>query len=396
MSARDLRGIRLRNKSLKNPISEPAFFDCIARGCVKQYNRLDRIELVEIAIECYEHGLSLEDGSPEDTFETLAALGNLNRNCFDKLRNPAYLDIAIDYLEKAANQTPLGHSIRLGIFRDLGLSYRRRFEVTHETRDIDSAIAYHAQAVTLSPDKSDPSALTHIGHLGNSHLRRFEYLGEVPDLNNAIACHSEASSLTPDGNHYKCGMLHNLGNSYFLRFKLLGQAEDMDLAISCYNQAVILAQDDEPKKYKMLLGLASAHKAQFDRLGERMDLDQEPECSNKALLLVPHGHFGRPKVLVASGDSHLRRFEILQDQLDLDQAVTCFSEAIDSTAIADPDYPSVQNKLVRLYRTKFDNTGDITDLERALKLGRDISSLSSRHNAHWPNVLGGLALSHGE
>ncbi|QRV93553.1 CHAT domain protein [Ceratobasidium sp. AG-Ba] len=384
------------NENLKNPISEPAFLYYLAGGCVTQYNRLHCIELVEIAIECYEHGLFLEDGSPEDNFETLAVLGNLNWNCFDKLRNPAYLDIAIEYLEKAVEKAPLEHSTRLDIFRDLGLSYRDRFDVTHEIRDIDLAIAYHAQAVTLSPDKSDPSTLTHIGHLGNSHLRRFEYLGEVRDLNNAIACHSEASSLTPDGESYKYGTLHNLGSSYCSRFQLLGQADDMDLAISCYIQAVALAPDDEPQKYKMLLGLATAHKARFDRLGERTDLDQELECSSKALLVVPHGYFGRPKVLVALGDSYLRRFEILKDHVDLDQAVASVSEAIDSTATTDPDYPSVQNKLVNLYRTRFDNTGDIADLERALKLGRDINLLRPHHNTHQHDALQGLALSYGD
>ncbi|KAG9089528.1 hypothetical protein FRC06_001504 [Ceratobasidium sp. 370] len=193
--------------------------------CASRYTRLDRLELANIAIECYHRAISV---APHGTLD-VARLADT--------------DMGIACLSYATSLIPDGHMAKLDVLRDLALLDYGRFDCLKETADIDMTILYHIQAVSLVSD-DDPDKPAHLGNLGNSYVRRFKHLREPLDLDTSIANHIQAESMTPDGHPHKAGMLNNPAGSYFWRFERLGNIEDLATTIELYAQAASLTPDE--------------------------------------------------------------------------------------------------------------------------------------------------------
>ncbi|KAG8742791.1 hypothetical protein FRC10_000901 [Ceratobasidium sp. 414] len=385
-------GLKGLNTRLETPIDPATVLYLIGELCVSQNERLDRLELIDVAIDCYSRAISIAAPGVLDETHVQSVLGNLYWRRFLQLGEVADIDTAIARSNHAAALTPDGSLARLVVLRDLGLSYRARFDHLKEGDDIDTAISYHTQAVLLVSD-DDPDKPTHIGHLGNSYARRFEYSREPSDLEQSIAYHSQAAAMTPDGHPRRAGMLNNLAGSHLWRFESLENLEDLNTAISYYSLAASLTPDDDKHKPGMLCSLGRSHGRRFQQLKELADMDADVICHTQAVPLIPNGHPRKAEMLEKLGDSHNRRFNHLGELADLEGSINFHSQAVALTPGTHSSRPDRLHSLGLSYYARYERFGELKDLSAAITCHSEaVSLISDKHprRLRWLNNLGSL------
>ncbi|KAG8742792.1 hypothetical protein FRC10_000902 [Ceratobasidium sp. 414] len=386
-------GLKESSVNLEQPIAEAKLLCMIGDRCASRYTRLDRLELVDIALECYRRAISVAPNGTLDEADIHSVMGNLHWQRSRRLEELSDINMAIACLNHAALLVPDGPA-KLDVLRDLGLSYRGRFNHLKQTADIDLAILYHTQAVSLVSD-DDLNKPTHLGNLGNSYLRRFEHLREPLDLDKSVAYHSQAESMTPDAHPHKAGMLNNLAGSYLWRFESLGRLEDLDMTIAWYGQAASLTADGHADKPGMLASLGQSHGRRFQQLGDITDMDTAISCHLQALSLTSNGRSQKPEILESLGNLYTKRFKRLGELPDLDASTAAFSQAVASTPGINPRKPERLHSLGLSHAVRFERTGELQDLNFAIAYLGEATSLvpeKHRHRLDWLNDLG-LSLS---
>ncbi|KAG8741280.1 hypothetical protein FRC10_003028 [Ceratobasidium sp. 414] len=358
--------------------------------CVNRDKRLDRLELIEVAIDCYSRAISIAAPGALDEPHIQSILGNLYWRRFLQLGEVADIDTAIARLNHVAALIPDESPAKLVLLRDLGLSYRARFDHLKEAGDIENAVSYHTQAVILVSD-DDPDKPTHLGNLGNSYARRFGYSREPSDLEQSLAYHCQAAAMTPDGHPRRASMLNNLAGSHLGRFESLENLEDLNIAISYYALAVSLTPDDDPHKPGMLSSLGHSYGRRFQRLKEPADVDADIICHIQAVSLIPDGHPWKGEMLDKLGGSHQRRFDHLGELVDLERSINFHSQAVALTAGTHSSRPYRLNSLGISYYARYERFGELQDLSAAITCHTEaVSLVSDKHirRLRWLNDLG--------
>ncbi|KAG9089600.1 hypothetical protein FRC06_001467, partial [Ceratobasidium sp. 370] len=322
----------------------------------------------------------------------LDALGISLNYRFERLRELADVDEAIECQARAIQLTPEGDTRRPGYLNNLGLSWWRRFDRSGKLEDLEQAIEYQATAVQLIPEDhiDKPGCLNNIG---NSWLGRFGRLGDLADLNRAIACQTQAVQLAPEGYAEIVALLNNLGRSLMRRYTRLGNLADLDKAIELAAQATRLTPENHINYTMFLGGLGDSCFQRFERLGDLADIDRAIECQAKAVQLTPEDHPGRPDLLNCLGTSRLRRFERLGDVADIDNAIECLVTAVELTPGDCPDGLGFLNNLGFSWRRRFERLGELADVDKAIECQARAVQLTPDTDTNKPTYLNNLGCS---
>ena len=156
---------------------------------------------------------------------------------------------------------------------NLANSLHTRFEQSGRTEDLEDAISFHRQALTLRP----PGHLNRSNSLDNlayALFIRFEQSGKVEDLEDAISFRRQALTLRPPGHPDRSTSLNNLANVLSTRFKQSGRVEDLEDAISFHRQALTLRSPGHPDRSTSLNNLALVLSTRFKQSGRMEDLEE--------------------------------------------------------------------------------------------------------------------------
>lgn len=125
-----------------------------------------------------------------------------------------------------------------------GAWLRREFERQGRREDLDQAVAYQVQAVSLTSMDHEDYPIW-LDELGVSLQLRFRHFEDLSDITSAVEHHEQAVALTPDAHRDQPKRVKNLGNSLQSRFERLGNISDLKRGISYLNQAIMLAHGNE-------------------------------------------------------------------------------------------------------------------------------------------------------
>ena len=148
-----------------------------------------------------------------------------------------------------------------------------RFEQSGRTEDLEGAIAYHRQALTLRPP-GHPDRSYSLNNLALVLSIRFEQSGMVEDLEDAISFHRHALTLRPPGHPNRSNSLNNLAVVLSTRFQQSGRVEDLEDAISFHRQALTLRPPGHPGRSYSLDNLALVLSTRFEQSGRVEDLEE--------------------------------------------------------------------------------------------------------------------------
>ncbi|MFC4049869.1 hypothetical protein ACFOY4_09265 [Actinomadura syzygii] len=173
----------------------------------------------------------------------------------------------------------------------------RRFDVSRDPSDLDTALDLAARARELAADDADTLA----GLLANTatiHQRRYRQNGEGAELSAAIGLAEEAVRLAPE--HPEVGgHLYNLANLLLMRFRAGRDPADLDQAIGFGRRAVDATPPAhwEWSSYRALAAHVLAVRA--EHTGSTADLGAAAEILATGIDALPDGHPGRRSLLSA-------------------------------------------------------------------------------------------------
>ncbi|QRV92270.1 CHAT domain protein [Ceratobasidium sp. AG-Ba] len=359
-----------------------------------RFNRTGRIEYLDKAIDYRRHAILL---TPEEPIKsgTLARLSALYHVRFLKLRNPADIDSAVEYMGLSVSLTPTGDEEISQRLTRLGGLHIDRFVRVGELIDAQKAIEYHCEALSIIPEGhlERPQKL---GSISDAYHTRFLYLGDPGDLDKAIKYREQAVLLTPDQDHEKARRLGALGVLYWNRFNSFGELPDIELAISYKSQSLSLTQDEHPDKPSRLNNLGNSHLARFRRLGELKDLDMAITYQTQAVSATQANHPLTPSRLSNLGSSLLTRFEHQGELGDLNKAIEFQTQATQMIPEDHKDKVAMLNNLGYSYEIRFQHSGDPADVDKAIELkSQAVAHLPEDHTDRppWLSNLGNSYLS---
>ncbi|KAG9099733.1 hypothetical protein FRC07_010499 [Ceratobasidium sp. 392] len=121
-----------------------------------RYKGLDNLVDLVMAIECHSQAMELPHDPTMDPNEWLYNLGSLHQRMFEQQQDPSALDASIGYQTQALAQTGPSHPLKPHILRALGDLSNYRFELLGRLADLQSAITYLEQVISLFPGRGLP------------------------------------------------------------------------------------------------------------------------------------------------------------------------------------------------------------------------------------------------
>ncbi|KDR67678.1 hypothetical protein GALMADRAFT_105637 [Galerina marginata CBS 339.88] len=290
------------------------------------------------------------------------------------------LDETIRTRRAILNLCPPGHPKRSRSLAKLADDLHTQFEQLGRIEDLEVAISYYREALTLCPP-GHPSRSYSLVDLGSALRTRFYQLGRMEDLEDAISSNREALTLHPPGHPNRSYSLIGLGSVLRTRFDQLGQMEDLENAISSQREALALCPPGHPNRPVPLMRLSNALHTRFGQMGRMEDLEDAISSHHaisslrEALTLRLPGHPNHSYSLINLGSALGTRFDQLGQIEDLEDAISSLREAITLCPPGHPNRSYSLSNLGKALRIRFDQLGQIEDLEDAMSSNREALTL---------------------
>jgi tetratricopeptide (TPR) repeat protein len=138
--------------------------------------------------------------------------------------------------------------------------------------DLDEAIAYHREALTLCPIGCPSCSTVHkelslhpdrsnfLSNLANAIFTRYEQSGSMKDLEEVITYNREALNLHPPDHPYRSTSLDDLAIAILIRYDQSGYSsmKDFEEGITYHREALRLRPAGHPDRSISLINLVNA------------------------------------------------------------------------------------------------------------------------------------------
>jgi tetratricopeptide (TPR) repeat protein len=335
-------------------------------------DRAAALELFEMVAQTQPHlvpaDVSQILGMPQLASEdpgTVYNRGVLLLNQFQQTGQRSTIDEAVASFHRAADALPVGHPRRGVLLSGLGAAYMTRFESFADDADLDRSIQWGSEAAQATPagHNDRPDVLT---NLGMAYLTRYQRFGNRADSDEAIRHCTEAAQHADTGHPRSGVLLSNAGLTYRARFELTGDEADIAESIRYAEAAWRVTPADDVELSRNLANLAGAYQVRFTRFGGSTDLSRAIEYWQRAER-ASAGHADHAFMLSAVGLAFRMRFEQAGDDTDLDQAIRQSAQALDESSETHAGYAGLLLNCAATYKIRFDRFQDGADLDEAFR-----------------------------
>ncbi|KAJ7830797.1 hypothetical protein B0H14DRAFT_2515559 [Mycena olivaceomarginata] len=293
------------------------------------------------------------------------------------------LESAIAYLQTAAFKLTRGHP-DFPVLRDnFGYALPTRFERRGEAADLDSAIEVHRATVAAVVNSDRANSFN---HLANTLRARFETKGNRADLDSAIQLYYKALESCPNTPQMRGQVLVGLATGFYSREGHRKDPANLDRAVDLLHEALDLwpIVDRNGRNYYCILSNLGAFLSErFEVRGLEGDLDSSIELLERALSMnVP------PQNRISSqtnlAESLRLRFDLRSKLEDLERAIRLYREILDGvpTCASHIDHSHIWVRLAHTLRTRSESTGDKGDLDTAIEILRNVLKVLPASHPH--------------
>ncbi|QKV74886.1 CHAT domain-containing protein [Amycolatopsis sp. Hca4] len=198
---------------------------------------------------------------------------------------------------------------------------------------LGEAVEVLEEAVRRMPD-DDPAFLVCQDNLAQALAERYAVLGACDDLGRALDLHENVVAMAaPEVAEF--AMFHNsLGNCALEWFTLSGEVVHLFRAIAAYTTSVEHSDDGDPQLPMRLANLASALHTGYEYGDDHgpADIDKIVGLAGRAVELSPEGAADLPRQMRVLADAVWTRFEETADTADMDRAIRLYREAAGSSS----------------------------------------------------------------
>ena len=287
-------------------------------------------------------------------------LGNALLNRYQLTESDGDLDAAIASGRRSLDLesdtgTPVGDPIQLSALSD---ALYARFRRDREESDLQDALTLARRAVQTSPIPKHRL----VDSLSAMLFRRFEEHGAIGDLDEVIAL---TRATTRGRNPRMAADLGQLSEFLRIRYEFTGARQDLDEAIELGERALQRLRADSLDHGIALVSLCNTYRLRSLRDGT----DHERELALGRAAVSELAGSPLQDIAMASLANTLAQNHADSAQIkDLDEAIDLMRQA---SGIS-PEEIGRKSDLSVYLRTRFESTGNIADLDEAVRLGRAV------------------------
>lgn len=240
------------------------------------------------------------------------------------------------------------------------------FWETNQLEDIDEAIEYFRQALTLNLNDIDHASFLH--EIGVAYKDRFLKTNELVDLDTSTSCHRQTLELAQINDRQRSRSLFGLGTNFMSRFKRNNDMLDLDQASQHHLKALdVLPSGDLKARAESSYCLGVVFRNRFGKTKIIDDLKQSIRYHKQALQDLPAGDIKFGKCLGMLGVSFGLLFEELNDPNALDESIACYMGALRVLSGHHPDRTLCLGNLGLSFGDRFERTDRLADLDRFIR-----------------------------
>ena len=410
----------LRLVSDRNPGKVALALDT-ARALQHRSARTRNADDDELVIDVCREALRLRPADPAERTRVLSLLGDALQSRYDRHGDPADLDDAIKLGRHLVDALRAVDPRPARSLFDLSRALHSRFARDGQPDDLRESVELMQRAVGEAEPHDDDRYLYRAAlmqYLGDWS----KHTGDTADRDQEIAVNRRTAQSLPADDPQRELFLTNLGRLLFARYQDSGDAADLSESVDALRQAADLAArtGDVYLGDSTRVHLGFALVAVFDRTGDLAALDEAIEIGRtdglhavrrsddgRARLtpLLPEddwrqAHMGRhdDRRTRASLTSVLAgavstRYEQTGDLADLDDAFTLATTALDLSSAADlKRRVEATNHLARIHALRHLRTRDRADLDRAVEAADSLLEVLPQGHHARPVALSNLTV----
>lgn len=247
---------------------------------------------------------------------------------------------------------------------------RRQFEERPDVALLDEACSLLRSAVDIPADAGARASV--LNALGVMLSTRFEHTGDADDLDEAVARGREAVAADPDRPLYQS----NLGVALRSRYHRRQDPADLDEAVRCGAAAVSgTGEPQDPAMYRAMLGLT--YRARAQHTGDLADLDRAVDLLRDAVdgSAVDDPDLAKRTTNLTSVLTS--RYDLRGDAADLDEAVAVAANRVRRVPAPGSNRAAALGLLASCLNDRHDRTGDPADIEQGIRAAREAVRESS-------------------
>ncbi|KAG8681536.1 hypothetical protein FRC09_017414 [Ceratobasidium sp. 395] len=283
--------------------------------------------------------------------------------------NLVALDQARICLNRGIKLSSTRHKLRPSLYSNLARVYLARFRRLGELKDLNDALEYQSEAVTLVPSAGDdPLSALYYSELSRIYMVRFQRLDKLDDISQATGFQCRAISCAGSALQ---GNLPNfyarLGDVYDTRYQRFDHIEDIQNALSSYQTALFLAEKYGQDLESFYRGLGTAYCHRFDRLDNEADIEKAIHYFEQAVEAASDDVVSeKANCFSELGAAYRARFRRSGSQEDINASISCHTQGL---LLLPDDHPAKPMTLFRLgssFHSKADYSGEMEYIDRAI------------------------------
>ncbi|QKW33259.1 CHAT domain-containing protein [Actinomadura sp. NAK00032] len=294
---------------------------------------------------------------------------------FDRSGDVAALSRGIDSLRTALEASP-GETTRTQYAANLVMALRGRYQRLRNVADLDEAVDVGRRTARGEP-ADDVRRAALLSQLGSALRVRYDHFGDRADLEEALATARKAVEIVPvrfGADRLLC--LRELSAVLRSRYERTRGSADLDEAIETLGTVLLITESgDRPFVRVMDLTTVCFLLVQrFERTRRPSDLDRALDLGRQAAERVP-----RNSRLYTTCQNNFAlalrtRYEHTQDAATLEEAIDLARRAVGATAEDDPERAVHLVNLARALHHRYRRTGDHAELAQACALAREATA----------------------
>ncbi|KAL5342735.1 CHAT domain-containing protein [Aspergillus crustosus] len=307
-------------------------------------------------------------------------LSSLNVGFQAEYRNtlsPLWLSIwALEGTEQGDENLPM-------FMGNLGVCYERRYERLGYLVDINAAVDYARNTVSMTAPDNPAGGVRNpaqrsvcLKNLSNALGRRYELTNELQDLKDAIEHGIDAANLIP-GHPRWPEQVHNVSLLLEDRFMHLGDVADLDDAIEQETGAASAIDSDDPRILTFWDQFSESQYAMYLKSGLQEHFQMATRLAQQAMETdVPQG-LDQPLRLCTISSRFKERYSMTQSESDIQHSIDLAERAVSLRPANHPQSPHCLWTLSLALETRYLGQGSLSDLERAIQVNQEVLAADS-------------------
>jgi tetratricopeptide (TPR) repeat protein len=253
-------------------------------------------------------------------------------------------------------------------------------EAEQEFQHTGELEALEAQVLALRRITSHPALAaappdfrhTARGKLALALMDRFQARKRIEDLRESVEVIQAAIDDLPAGSPYRADDLSGLATLLSNLYEHTNDLAVLGRMIEVLTQAVAETPEGSPEHQERALSLASAHRMRYEQSGDPADFERAMELLSAVVDVAKVSARGY-EYFVELGSLYVARYSRAMNRHDLDHCIEAFRQALALVAADHPDRPGCANQLAMSLRDRYKRTGDLADLDEAIRTLGELS-----------------------